>query len=275
MAWQYFYPNRVAKHLPSGVTYSVDVTGSTNQPPFSPSEAGAEVDATELDALRKLYEQEKNRWELQGLIQQLFLNDYAKAVVVLNETPGRKVSVRTLQAWQMAPGHKSSRTCPAWAIAALRNYQENNSGEIQAFREMIKHRQEKGGPRTRVDTLYNGGAVEAAERRLVRDEAYREKLKSASMGGLPVILAEDLLKMHERYERLLDSHLALIGALRTSNSFEELKEKFSAEEDDLNRADNLIRTTYDALRNGEAEFSADDGTLPDNASFGNCILPGS
>ncbi|KAL0630413.1 hypothetical protein Q9L58_010740 [Maublancomyces gigas] len=224
MAWQYFYPNRVAKHLPSGVTYSVDVTGSPNQPPFSPSEAGAEVDATELDALRKLYEQEKNRWELQGLIQQLFLNDYAKAVVVLNETPGRKVSVRTLQAWQMAPGHKSSRTCPAWAIAALRNYQENNSGEIQAFREMIKHRKEKGGPRTRVDTLYNGGAVEAAERRLVRDEA----------------------------------HLALIGALRTSSSFEELKEKFSAEEDDLNRADNLIRTTYDALRNGEAEFSADD-----------------
>lgn len=276
MNWQYFYPSRVAKHLVSGATYIVSRDNSTGEPSFSPSADGVEVDETELDSLHKLYDGEKNRYDLQGLLKELFLDDYAKAVVVLNNTPGRKVSVRTLQAWQLAPTRTSSRTCPSWAVTALRTYKENYPGEIAAFKEMVEYRrQATGNTRSRVDRVYNSDGVAIAERRLVLEDAYREKFCSASMLTLPRIVADELLDIKERHEHMCDSYFSLLGALQGATSFEELKAMFLSNEDDRNRSDNFVKSTYNALRNNEEEFASEDGTLPEDTSTARCVFPGS
>ena len=67
-------------------------------------------------------EQDQRRWRLVGLVERHFGRDYDFVARIIEEKTGGKVSERTVQAWLIAPGRKSSRNCPEWAVKALEKY---------------------------------------------------------------------------------------------------------------------------------------------------------
>lgn len=275
MAWSYNFLSGIARHSETGKEFRVE--RSMPEDHVSVSTVDGEphgLEPSDLEALVNLSVSERNRYELQGLIQTLFQNDFSTAVVTLNNADGRKASVRTLQAWLMPPGRQSSRRCPTWAVTYLKNYRDTHAEEIRIYREFKESQLGLKSP-TRVDRVYNGSALQEVESQLAREERYRQELRSSSISALPDLLADKLLKIESNYERLLSSHFALLRSIRSAESLEDLKAKFSEEEDDLDRSNHFLATARRALLSNSEEFASDDGTLPEDASLTKCIFPGS
>lgn len=273
--WNFNYLTGVAQNSETGKEYQVERLMLNDH--VSVSMVNGEphgLESSELEGLATLCISERNRHELQGLIRELFQNDFSRAVVALSKADQRKASVRTLQAWLMAPGKQSSRRCPTWAVSYLKSYRNSHAEEIQRYREFKQSQDGLKSP-TRVDTVYNGNALLQIEGQLAREERFRQELRSSSISALPDLLADKLLKIESNYERLLSSYFALFHSVRTAESLEDLKTKLSEEEDDLNRSHNFLNTARQALQNRSEEFASDDGTLPENAKITQCIFPGS
>lgn len=274
MAWSYNFLSGIAKHLETGKEFRVERSMSEDHVSVSTVDGEPHgLEPSNLEALANLCVSERNRHELQGLIQALFQNDFSRAVVTLNNADGRKASVRTLQAWLMPPGRQSSRRCPTWAVSFLKNYRDTHAEEIRIYREFKESQVGLKSP-TRVDRVYNGSALREVESQLALEERYRQELRSSSVSALPDLLADKLLKIESNYERLLSNHFALLRSIRSAGSLEDLKAKFSEEEDDLNRSNHFLATARRALLSNSEEFASDDGTLPEDTKFTQCISPG-
>lgn len=274
MAWSYNFLSGIAQHLETGKEFRVERSMSEDHVSVSTVDGGPHgLEPSNLEALANLCVSERNRHELQGLIQALFQNDFSRAVVTLNNADGRKASVRTLQAWLMPPGRQSSRRCPTWAVSFLKNYRDTHAEEIRIYREFKESQVGLKSP-TRVDRVYNGSALREVESQLALEERYRQELRSSSISALPDLLADKLLKIESNYERLLSNHFALLRSIRSAGSLEDLKAKFSEEEDDLNRSNHFLATARRALLSNSEEFASDDGTLPEDTEFTQCISPG-
>lgn len=275
MEWSYNFFSGIARHSETGKEFRVE--RSMPEGHLSVSTVDGEphgLEPSNLEALVNFCVSENNRYELQGLIQTLFQNDFSRAVVTLNKADGRKASVRTLQAWLMPSDRQSSRRCPNWAVTYLKNYRDTHAEEIRINRE-FKESQFGLKSSTRVDRVYNGGALQDVENQLALEERYRQELRSCSISALPDLLAEKLLSIESNYERLLSNHFALLRSIRSAESLEDLKAKFSEEEDDLFRSNHFVDTARRALLSNSEEFASDDGTLPEDASFIKCVFPGS
>lgn len=273
MAWSYNFLSGIARQSETGKEFRVERLMPEDCVSVSTVDGEPHgLEPSDLEALSILCVSERNRHELQGLIQTLFQNDFSRAVVALNKADGRKASVRTLQAWLMPPDRQSSRRCPTWAVSYLKNYSDTHAEEIRIYRE-FKERQAGLQGMTRVDRVYNGNALQEVERQLALEERYREELRSSSISALPDLLADKLLKIERNYERLLSNYLALLHVIRSAESLEDLKAKFSEEEDDLNRSSHFLATTRQALLSDSEEFASDDGTLSADASLAKCISP--
>jgi len=187
---------------------------------------------------------------------------------------GAKLLCEPFKPGLMPPGRQSSRRCPTWAVTYLKNYRDTHEEEIRINREFKESQSGLKSP-TRVDRVYNGGALQEIESQLALEERFRQELRSSSISALPDLLADKLLNIERNYERLLSSHFALIGSVRSAESLEDLKAKLNAEEDDLHRSNHFVATARRALLSNSEEFASDDGTLPENASFTKCVFPGS
>ncbi len=275
MAWSYNFLSGIARHSETGKEFRVERSMPEDHVTVSTVDGQPHgLEPSDLEALANHCVSEKNRYELKGLIQTLFQNDFSRAVVTLNKADGRKASVRTLQAWLMPPDRQSSRRCPTWAVTYLKNYSDTHAEDIRIYREFKDSQVGLKSP-TRVDRVYNGSALEEVERQIALEERYRQELRNSSISALPDLLADKLLKIESNYERLLSSHFALLQSVRSAESLEDLKAKFSAEEDDLNRSNHFVATARRALLSNSEEFASDDGTLPEDASLTMCVFPGS
>lgn len=275
MTWNYNFLSGIAKNSETGKAFRVERSMLEDQVSVRTVDGEPHgLESLDLEALTNLCVSECNRYELQGLIQTLFQNDFSRAVVALNKADGRKASVRTLQAWLMPSGRQSSRRCPTWAVSYLRNYRDTHAEEIRTHREFKESQVGLKSP-TRVDRVYNGSALMEVESQLAHEERYRLELRSCSISTLPDLLADKLLKIESSYDRLLSNHFALLRAIRSAESLEDLKAKFSEEEDDLNRSNNFLANARRALLSNSEEFASEDGTLPEDAKLTQCINPGS
>ncbi|MFI8480762.1 hypothetical protein ACIGCM_09340 [Pseudomonas sp. NPDC078700] len=275
MAWNYNFLSGIARHSETGKEFRVERSMPEDRVTVSTVDGQPhDLEPSSLEALENHCVSEKNRHELQRLIQTLFQNDFSRAVVTLNKADGRKASVRTLQAWLMPPDRQSSRRCPTWAVIYLENYRDTHAEDIRIYREFKDSQVGLRSP-TRVDRVYNGSALQDVERQLAFEERYRRELRTSSISALPDLLADKLLKIESNYERLLSSHFALLQSVRSAESLEDLKVKLNAEEDDLSRSNQFVATAREALLSNSEEFASDDGTLPEDASFTKCVFPGS
>ena len=90
-------------------------------------------------------EQTNLRAQLFALIQHHFAGDNSWAAEILSQVPGKRVSHRSIQAWLIAPDKASSRTCPPWAVAKLKDHVVNP--ENQRLLEMgVRVRNSERGP---------------------------------------------------------------------------------------------------------------------------------
>lgn len=275
MEWSYNQLSGIAEQSGTGAKFRVDRLMADDQVSVTTVDGQPHgLEYANLEALASLCVSERNRYELQGLIQTIFQNDFSKAVVALNKADGRKASVRTLQAWLMPPGRQSSRRCPTWAVSYLKTYRDTHAEEIRIHREFKESQFGLKSP-TRIDRVYNGSALQEIERQLASEERYRQELRSCSVSMLPDILADKLLKIESNYDRLFSSHLALLQSIRNAETLEQLKAKLNEEEDDLNRSHHFVATARQALQSKSEEFASDDGTLPEDVEFAQCVFPGS
>lgn len=274
MEWSYNHLNGIAEQSGTGMKFRVDRDMADDQVSVATVDGQPHgLDYTNFQALASVCVSERNRHELQGLIQTIFQNDFSRAVVALNKADGRKASVRTLQAWLMQPGKQSSRRCPTWAVSYLKNYRDTHAEEIRIYREFKESQIGLKTP-TRADRVYNGSALEDIECQLAREEQYRQELRSCSISMLPDMIADKLLKIESNYDRLLSIHFALLQSIRNAETLEQLKAKLNEEEDDLSQSHHFLATTRQALQSNAEEFASDDGTLPEEAGLLQCVFPG-
>ncbi|WP_299065898.1 hypothetical protein [Accumulibacter sp.] len=224
MEWRYFFGSTDALHLPSGSHFKValDRDGET----FEVQPVGNAVNLTpqELarltDGLRQFVVAERRRRELEGLISEKCAN-LTEAANALSIIGGKTVTTRTIQSWLIEPDKVSSRSCPEWAILALREKtaRRGDNPPRKAPRAFVDD------PWGAVADVRDRTSVFIATQQLEDEERRLAEWKRTPSADFPAAVAahegrlwEWIYAMHERQEHLL-------AALESSASFDEFKEK--------------------------------------------------
>jgi hypothetical protein len=217
------------------------------------------------DALKVHSEQEQRRLRLQVLVERHFVRDNDVVARVLEERTGAKVSERTVQAWLIAPGRKSSRNCPEWAVKALEDFvADPANGEFlqrQAQRREAASQGEWKTPLGWSDKVRREKAVEFATVSLEVDakrERTWQQAGGVQMGGL-------VFDLERRLDAELNAHRRVLSALgeafRNASTFEELKSVFHEQVRAGELQDFFVGQARRAIESGSEEFAQADGVL--------------
>lgn len=268
MTWQYSYPSNKAVHLPTGCILNIDYAlNDFGIALAKESPKGAEAQlSTIISELKVVVTDETLKVRMGRLLDNAFGGDSTAVAYLLKELTGRNVSERTLQSWLMQTGKRSSRRCPEWAVNALQAYVEKNPDmreTYQARREQnLKNELEQGG--SRLERAYNTDGLEQIERDLADDERFRARLTSASLGDLPNILSDILLK-HERDMNIARSLIFdIFHEIQKAASLDDLKRDLNKKFDDTLNYDSFIQKGKMHLIQGKNEFANEHGLLNSN-----------
>lgn len=216
-------------------------------------------------------EHDMRRYRLENLVRPHFGRDFDLVVRVIQEKTGARVSERTIQAWLIPAGRKSSRNCPEWALKALEEYVSDpaNRESLQFYaarREATSSKMK--APLEWSDEVRSSRAVEMATSAL-EDDARDLRRWQEAIGG-PV--GKMLFELERSLRAEINAHqrtlIAIHEALRTGATYEEFKSQFQ----DHVRAGELqafyVRNTKAAIENGTEEFSMPDAVIQPPRSEG-------
>lgn len=197
------------------------------------------------------------------LISGPFADDYDQVALILQHQTKRRVSVRTLQAWMMPPGRPSSRTCPEWALAALKKYLADNPNTPTQFAEGARVLRGMPNEDIRSATLFRSQQlVPAADALLERENEIRRKWRDCPMNELHERFAEYEIASERKLSELTVGLLILERALSTSSTLEELKERVTVDGERRFGRMCLTQETAEDIRQEQKEFAGEDGVLP-------------
>ena len=268
MPWQpYTFPNKKAIESETNTTFYVTLKGlleSVDDFEIAPA-PGSEATFSE-GKLRKLKEelwalhlQECTRNEFRRLLDDAFEGDCQMAAFKLTDITGRRVSNRTVQAWLIESGKKSSRTCPEWAVKALKEHLNNPEfREELALRHKYARRDSTEGysQLTEVEKKYG---VRIATNQIDADEHRAEEWKLAGFNTLPRML-HTLERDTQGYLAFLhDTVTAFITAMENSSNYEEFRAKGEVALRDIRLRDASLKQTRRAIENRTDEFASDEG----------------
>lgn len=224
-------------------------------------------------------EQEQRRWRLLSVVERHFGRDNDFVARVIQDKTGAKVSERTVQAWLIAPGRKSSRNCPEYAVKALEAYVADPvNGEYlkrHAQRREADASAEWSSPLAWSDKVRREKAVEFATANLEGENRRQRTWQDAGglqMGGL-VFELERRLDAEQNANRRVMS--ALSQAVRTASTFEEFKATFEEHVRASELQDFFVGQARRAIESGADEFAAADGVLAQPSEQGNEVELGS
>lgn len=262
MPWKYDDSSNLAVHIETnttfGVRFSQNVKGPSDFELIPPSGSIRAWPPAKLDQIKRelwtviegIWHQKSLRLEMHNLIQTKLAGDNYQAAKVISKMTGKEVSARSIQAWLIEPTRKSSRTCPTWAVEALKQYSPPQYG-TSGFTEQPRSWQ-----------VRNNAAVELAERSIDADKRRRKKWAQAGLNAIPDMLST-LEKSHDEYLKHLHGMvLAINAALRASNSFEDFKQRAL---DELEEVSSIESSIFEAKRDielGQGEFSNAEGLKP-------------
>lgn len=209
-------------------------------------------------------EHEQRRWRLQSLVQEYFGRDYDTVARVIQQKTGDKVSERSVQAWLIAPGRKSSRNVPESAVKALEDYVADPENR-QYLKEYGERRERILGGADDLDAwtheLRSSRSVELATATI----EYEERRLHVWQDALGSQAGKMLFEMERRHEAETSSHRRVLSAIhesvRTAASFEEFKSVVQKHLKASDLQDLFVRDAKRAIDNNSEEFATADAVI--------------
>ncbi|MGZ5118896.1 MAG: hypothetical protein ACXWCY_26865 [Burkholderiales bacterium] len=192
------------------------------------------------------------RAELYALIHKHFAGDNTFAAQALSQISGKRVSERTIQAWLIAPGRVSSRNCPPWAVARLKEYVSNpeNEGTLTLFVSLARD----DGPLSHAARVESQSSVSLATSLLEGEQACRKEWRQTPLSELAAKCAEsqnECRQLDHRFEAFVD---AVSAAISKSHDLA-LKETFNTMRRNQQLSRYHVNTTRRDIENKQNEFS--------------------
>lgn len=267
MNWDWTFPGKTAKHLKSNGVFTVtyDRTRENGIDSFDLAPLPADRKKwteEELAALKQEFwsdwQDGNRRIDLENLIRREFNGDIQRVISAIKGITGRTVSERTVQAWLIDRRKISSRTCPEWALKALRDYlsdPDNKKRLAEAAADKVSdfYSDNQVAKVLEKDQVYKATvAIEA-------DEHQMKEWKSVTFDTLPIKLHQLEKHVNGYLNYLHTATSAMELALEQCKTFEEFKEEFLKRRRDARTIDYLVREARRAIENRSDEFSNDEG----------------
>lgn len=209
-------------------------------------------------------EQDQRRWRLLGLVERYFHRDYDLVARIIEKKTGGKVSERTVQAWLIAPGRKSSRNCPEWAVKALEEY-VNEPANAEALKRSAAGRESALGavkaPHAWSEEVRISRVVELATACLEYEDGKLRFWQDASGGQV----GKALFELERRLDAEIAAHrktlTAIHEAFRTSSTYEECKSTFQEHVRAADLQEFVVREAKRAIEHSSDEFSTPDAVI--------------
>lgn len=209
-------------------------------------------------------EHEQRRWRLLSLVQGHFGRDNDLVAQVIQRKTGERVSERSVQAWLIAPGRKSSRNVPEWAVKALEDYVADPANR-EYLEDYAARREATLGamqpPLVWSNEVRSSRSVELATASL-EAEARRQRVWQdacgVQVGDMVFGLERELHAEMRAHRRTLS---AINEAFRTSSTYEECKATFQEHVRASDLEDFFVREAKRAIESGAEEFSTPDAVI--------------
>ena len=262
MPWKYFYPNTVATETGTNTIFNVKVghMASTMDDVelTPPADSKHKFDAVTMQKLRaefwETFQDSHRRNAMRYLVDKKFGGDTLQASIAIQNATKRSVSHRTIQAWLMEPGTRSSRSCPEWALVALKAFVDapENAEYLKSCERIATSTSSYMPYSTAVDVKYG---VRYATNAIVSDEKRQREWSDASFMSLPHMISRFENKTERHFEHL-DQHVhAMWLALREAKDFDDFRKRTLDEIKDKETANMIIRDTRRAIEQCTDEFS--------------------
>jgi len=263
MPWTYVYPSNVAIETDTDTTFSVKIgymPSTMDDIELTPSPgAKQKFDVPTMQKLRaefwEAFQKEGRRHAMRQLVDTKFGSDTLQASIAIQNITKKPVSHRTIQAWLMEPGAPSSRSCPEWAVLALKAFVDapENAAYLQSCERMSANTSSYMPYSTAVDVKYG---VKYATHAIVNEEKRQREWADASLTALPRMISQFENKT-ERHLEHVDLHVhAIWNALREASDFDDFRKRVLDEVKDHQIGNMIIRNTRRAIEQGTDEFSS-------------------
>lgn len=216
-------------------------------------------------------EQEQRRWRLVGLVERHCGRDSDLVARIVEEKTGATVSERTVQAWLIAPGRKSSRNVPEWAVKALEEYVADPANREYLEQYAARREATLGAvtpPLAWSNEVRSNKAVEFATASL-EDDARRLRAWQDA-GGLQ--LGKMVFELQRRLEAEMGAHrrtlTAIHEACRTSSTYDEWRKTFQEHVKASELQDFFVRDAKRAIESHAEEFATPDAVIQQPPTIG-------
>ncbi|MBS4047155.1 MAG: hypothetical protein KG075_12495 [Alphaproteobacteria bacterium] len=261
MGWKIDDRGRAALHEDSGALFTIrggpgvgipddfELVPPSGHGPWPPAKV-KKLKQEVLAALPAAREENHRRRELATLVQSRAGGSTSRAASLIAQGSGRSVTARTVQSWLIGPARPSSRSCPAWAVAALAQHAPQAPGTEYPW------------GRSQAQYVLDRIGVEEADARIADDRRLAAKWRALSAPAM----AEAMIELEQRLNGYVQHHNRQLSTLRTAldraTSFEEFRQLVRDSWNDHDTADALVRETRRAIEERAEEFAHPEG-LPE------------
>ncbi|HDZ8829512.1 TPA: hypothetical protein RUX02_001797 [Aeromonas dhakensis] len=209
-------------------------------------------------------EEELHRRErLISIIHAYFGGDNDRVVQAISETTGQKVTVRSIQAWLIAPNKVSYRRVPDWVLKGLEDYikQPGKEQELKEYTALQQERRSSSINRgnSLINEMRSQKAVEFATREIELDEQERQQWidEFGKSGGGK--LFDHLHRLERQLSSVSSAFGALLNAINQSRDIDQLKELIDDSITSDVKARYFVRQARADIERGVDEFSNAEG----------------
>jgi hypothetical protein len=269
MAWQYVFPSGKALETTTNTTFDVKFSRNIqSEDDFEIVPAvGSRAKFTSED-LRRLkaefwaaHVQGRIRGAMRTIVENDFGGDRHWVAYTLSDITKKSVSNRTVQAWLMETGKPSSRTCPEWALQALKTFVSSPDNNEYLAQGRERRASDSSSSRAWSKEVDSKHSVKFATDEILGEERRLNEWRHANFDTLPpmIHLFED---QTQKYLNHLNGQLIAIEfALKKATTFEEFKSEALEAIRDKETAKWLVKDARRAIETKTGEFASDDGIV--------------
>ncbi len=267
MSWKGSRWSKTAEHVESGTKFSIlwrsnridGIDDIDIEPIGNDGKRWSSEELLQLKAdLWAHWEHQRFRDELHSLIQNNLFGECDRAANAISSISGKKVSNRTIQSWLIALDKPSSRTCPPWAVKALKAYLDDpkNGPELEWLQQKRKEADHQF--QSVVDITWSR-SVEMATREIETEERDLESWKKTGLTELPEKLFKEFWRLEREISGMSRALATISRGIETAESYEQLKALVSQELREARWTAGEIRRTRRAIEEGLEEFANPEG----------------
>lgn len=267
MSWISSPWSNTAQHVESGTKFSIlrlsshvkEIDDIDIEPIGSDGKRWSSAELAQFKAeLWSHWEHQLRRANLSSLIQNYLFGENDRAANAISIVTGNRVSNRTIQSWLIGLEKPSSRTCPPWAVKALKEYLDDpkNQPELEWLRQTKK---EAGYSFPSAIEIAENKSVEIATRDIEHEKCLLEDWKKVSLTELPEVLFKKFLRLEREIGSMGKALAAISRGIDTTETYEELKALVRKELREADWWEGEIRRTRRAIEEGREEFADPEG----------------